>query len=636
MTYPDKTSPTPLSQRYRNLSLRKKLVVIISTVASFVTIVAMLVSSVIELTSFRNRLLEEYAITARITAGNLEAAVGFRDEFDSNDILSLMSERDYVTTAAVYLVSGDTLAEYRRQGLPVDAPIPSIDENTGIHDGYLIINQAINLKGSTHGYLVFKAELGEIDEFVVGRISVFAIIVLASLGAAIILAERLGGHISRPIIELAHTAERITKDHDFSTRQERNSDDETGQLIDAFNKMIAEIESRSHDLEQARDKAEASSRAKDDFLSVISHELRTPLNPIIGYVEILLQKTKEAEDRKQLGLVRQYAEHLQSLIDRVIDYSRFERGAVSMNNEPVDYQRLCQNVVGLLQQQAEEKGLTLSCIHTFSDEAIKRNSTISTDRVKLQQVVLNLVANSLKFTHSGCVNIQTHLRPCEGQDACLRIEVQDTGIGIDSEDRDRVFKPFSQIDVSLTRQYSGMGLGLAITQKIVDAMGGKLDFESKKAVGSMFWFEIPVSFTDEIDPDPTIVEKVNNDKPAAPSKVLLVDDQLVNLELGESMLTSSGHEVVCAQSGIEAVELVQKEEFDLVILDIKMPKMNGYETAREMRKLESNGKRTPIIAMTAHVTSRGNEQCLEAGMDDSMSKPFNTERLNQIISKWLA
>lgn len=636
MTYPKLNSPPSLAQRYRNLSIRKKLVVIISTVASFVTIVAMLVSSLIELTSFRNRLQEEYAITARITAGNLEAAVGFRDEFDSNDILSLMSERKYVTSAAVYLTDGVVLAEYRRQDLPQDISLPAIDEIPGIHDGYLTINQPISLKDSIHGYLVFKAELGEVHEFVTGRISVFAIIVFLSLGATIILAKRLGSLVSRPIVELAHTAERITKDHDFSTRQERSSDDETGQLIDAFNEMIAEIESRSNDLEQARDKAEASSRAKDDFLSVISHELRTPLNPIIGYVEILLRKTKEAEDRKQLGLVRQYAEHLQSLIDRVIDYSRFERGAVSMNSEPVDYQRLCQNVVGLLQQQAAEKDITLSCVHTFSDDAIKLKSTISTDRVKLQQVVLNLVANSLKFTESGSVTIQTHLRACEKKEACLRIEVEDTGIGIDDKDRDRVFKPFSQIDVSLTRQYSGMGLGLAITQKIVRAMGGKLDFESQKAVGSTFWFEVPVSFTDEVDPDPTVVENIKRSQSSTSSKVLLVDDQLVNLELGESMLTDCGHQVVCARSGPDAIEQAREQTFDLIILDIKMPKMNGYETARELRRLEADGKRTPIIAMTAHVTSRGNEQCLEAGMDDSMSKPFNTERLNQIIHKWLA
>jgi CheY-like chemotaxis protein/two-component sensor histidine kinase len=353
-------------------------------------------------------------------------------------------------------------------------------------------------------------------------------------------------------------------------------------------------------------------------------------------VEILLRKSREAEDRKQLGLVRQYAEHLQSLIDRVIDYSRFERGAVSLNLEPVNYQRLCQNVVSLMEPQAKEKGVALSCEHSFATEAETQSATLSTDRVKLQQVLLNLVANALKFTTSGSIDIRTHLRRDESGKAYLRIDVKDTGIGIDEADRESVFRPFSQIDVSLTRQYSGMGLGLAITQKIVHAMGGTIDFESQKSVGTTFWLEIPVTFATEEDLDPSDAENLNPVAPQQACKVLLVDDQMVNLELGEFMLKNGGHEVTCARSGAEAIKLAKSQPFDLIILDIKMPKMNGYQTARALREQESPSEHTPIIAMTAHVTSRGKEQCKEAGMDDSLSKPFNTERLNEIMRKWLA
>ncbi|MDQ8184891.1 ATP-binding protein [Pelagicoccus sp. SDUM812002] len=633
MSYTDPSTKSPLFNRFNGLSIRKKIVVLISAVAGFVTLVSMLVSSIIELTSFRVRLLEEYERTARMTASNLETSVSFRDEYDAHDMIKVLSQREQITCAIVYLVDGTALAKFRRENADTRTDFPAVSETTRISDGYITVNQPIAPRGNLDGYLVFKAEVGELNDFVLARIVIFLTISVTSLGTAIIIAKRVGKHVSQPIIELAETAERITKDHDFSTRQERMSDDETGKLVDAFNEMMAEIEDRSGALIQARDNAEASSRAKDDFLSVISHELRTPLNPIIGYVEILLRKSKEAEDRKQLGLVRQYAEHLQSLIDRVIDYSRFERGAVSLSSEPVDYQQLCQNVLNLMQQQAEEKGIALSCQHTYAEESIKDKATLSTDRVKLQQVLLNLVANALKFTKEGSIEIRTHLRLCEQHDACLRIEVKDTGIGIDEVDRERVFRPFSQIDVSLTRQYSGMGLGLAITQKIVHSLGGKIDFESQKSAGSTFWLEIPVNFTNELDLGST--ENVRLMESQNSSKVLLVDDQIVNLELGEFMLSSSGHEVVCASSGQEAIKLASEQGFDLIILDIKMPKMNGYETARELRKLESDGKRTPIIAMTAHVTSRGNEECIEAGMDDSMSKPFNTERLNEIISKWL-
>lgn len=631
-------NPAPsLKSRYRRLSLRKKLVVIITAVAGIVTIVPMVVSLSIELKVFRDRIIEEYVNTARLVAFNLEPSVGFRDEYDANDILSVLSQREHIETAAVYLNDGSTLAKYRRHDVGAETLPPAKNELTLIDDGYIVVAEPINLKGREQGRLVFRAELKELRSFALTRILLFLGLLAASLSAAIILAKRLGNHLSKPIIELADTAQRITVDHDFSTRHNRLTDDETGRLVDAFNEMMAAIESSSEQLVLARDTAEASSRAKDDFLSVISHELRTPLNPIIGYVEILLRKSKEAEDRKQLGLVRQYAEHLQKLIDQVIDYSRFERGAVSLNVEGVDYQRLCQNVVNLLQQQAQKNGIELTCEHGSDGRSGPFPSTIDTDRVKLQQVVLNLVANALKFTKRGSITIRTSIKPDDLGKNRLRIEVEDTGIGIDKANRDIVFKPFSQIDVSLTRQYSGMGLGLAITQKIVDAMEGEIDFTSEPSKGSVFWFEIPAHFSSEPEPDPSSESSVHPTTSKRSGTVLLVDDQLVNLELGESMLQSSGNEVVCARSGIEAVELARKQRFDLIILDIKMPKMNGYETASALRTLEKelDRERTPIIALTAHVTTKGNEHCFESGMDDFLPKPFNTERLNLIIRKWL-
>lgn len=625
-----------LANTYGRMSLRKKIVVLISFVAGLVTVVSMVASFFIELGLFRARLLQEYETTARMTASNLEAAVSFRDEYDANDILSVLSQRHFIESAAVYLTDGSILAEYRREELAASNPLPSLEERTRITRDLIIVKEPIRLESSVLGYIVLRAELGEQHSFILGRSWVFVLLVLGSIGTALILANHLGTHLTRPIIDLAKTAQRISVDHDFSKRQERTSSDETGQLVDAFNRMMAEIEIRSDELVRSRDVAEASNRAKDDFLSVISHELRTPLNPIIGYVEILLRKNQEAQDRKQLGLVKQYAEHLQSLIDRVIDYTRFERGAVILSQDPVDYKRLCQGVLNLLQQQAAKKGIELDAEEGFEDGLNSDKSTILTDRVKLQQVVLNLVANAIKFTENGKISIRTEMRQSATSDAILRIEVKDTGIGIDQEQHDIVFKPFSQIDSSLTRQNSGMGLGLAITKRIIAAMGGQIDFESEKSVGTTFWLEIPVTLTDEIDPDPSSPNNIDTSANNGSKRVLLVDDQMVNLELGESMITSSGHDVVCARSGHEAIKLAEKERFDLIILDIKMPKMNGYETARQLRKLEKNSHRTPIVAMTAHVTSRGNEQCFEAGMDDFLPKPFNTDRLNEIVRKWLA
>ncbi|MBK1877772.1 ATP-binding protein [Pelagicoccus mobilis] len=620
---------------YSQLSIRKKLVVLIAGVAGFVTVLAMLLSFFIELNLFKTRLLEEYQATARMTAGNLDAAIIFNDQRDASDVLSVLSVQSYIESAGVYLDDGTVFTSYTNEELELPPSIPPLDVETGFSDGKILIKEPIFDSGVLIAHLVLKASQGELNAFKFAHSTLFVSLLVGAIATAILLAKRLGSHVSRPVIELAETARRITEFQDVSSRQKRISEDETGQLVDAFNEMLEQIEKRSIALVQAKETAEASNRAKDDFLSVISHELRTPLNPIIGYVEILLRNASSENDRKQLSLVKQYAEHLQNLIDRVIDFSRFERGSILVNSEPVNYKRLCQNVLSLLDQQAQTKGLQLLCHHQHSPQELVETNTLRTDRIKLQQIVLNLVSNALKFTESGSITLTTILSKEEGAPHKLRIEVEDTGIGIAPGDRDTVFKPFSQIDSSLTRQYSGMGLGLAITQRIVQVLGGTIDFESETDKGTTFWLEIPVSPTDEIDPDPSIAPSVPEPDPEQEAKILLVDDQLVNLELGESLLTSCGHQVVCARSGADAIKYVQSESFDLIILDIKMPRMNGYETAKEIRKLESDSERTPIIALTAHVTTRGNEQCLEAGMDDLLSKPFNTERLNQITNKWL-
>lgn len=625
----------PVAKIYSQLSIRKKLVVLIAGVAGFVTLVSMLLSFLIEVNLFRSRLLEEYQATARMTAGNLNAAILFDDQRDARDVLNVLSEQRFIESAGVYLPDGTLFTSYLNDALENTPRPPPFQTETGIRDGKILVNQVIEKNGSPIAYLALQANQGELNAFKFARSSIFVSLMLLSIVTAIALARKTGSHLSNPVIELAKTARRITEEHDISTRQKRISDDETGQLVDAFNEMMEQIERRSIALLKAKETAEASNRAKDDFLSVISHELRTPLNPIIGYVEILLRNAHSEEDRKQLGLVRQYAEHLQNLIDRVIDFSRFERGSVFIGSEPVDYKRLCQNVINLLNQQAKDKNVELICTHQVEAKQLEGSDTINTDKVKLQQILLNLVSNALKFTEKGSVTIQTTTYLEDSKYPKIRIEVKDTGIGIESEDREKVFKPFSQIDSSLSRQYSGMGLGLAITEKIVAAMGGNIGFESEKGKGTTFWLEIPAFFTDEIDPDPTSVQSVSIERSEQPSKVLLVDDQLVNLELGETLLTDSGHEVVCARNGPEAIEHAKNERFDLIILDIKMPKMNGYQTARKIRESESSGNRVPIVALTAHVTTRGNQQCEEAGIDDFLSKPFNTERLNHILSKWL-
>lgn len=238
-----------------------------------------------------------------------------------------------------------------------------------------------------------------------------------------------------------------------------------------------------------KERAEFLSRAKDDFLSVISHELRTPLNPIIGYVEMLKRQGLDSID-KELGLIQDSANHLLALINDILDYTRIENGSISLENQWIDYRKLCQGVVELLQQGALEKGLRLG-YSDCSEAEVGEKVFVKLDHLRIKQVLFNLVSNAVKFTEAGSIEVRSRLNMKSEEMAVLRIDIEDTGIGIDSRTGDTVFDPFSQVDTSLSREYDGLGLGLSISKRIVVAMEGKIGYTSVLGKGSCFWVEIP-------------------------------------------------------------------------------------------------------------------------------------------------
>lgn len=627
-----------LSQRASALSLRSKLMLIIAGVSVTTTALAMLASFAIELTFFRARLLEEYRATARMLASNLEAAVAFEDARDSQEVLAALEERAFVASAGVYLGDGTLLASYRRSGASEIVQPPAFGEKSGLRGDALTVNEPIAIDGQLVGQVALRADLEEVRTFLSARSLIFGLVLAAAAALCFVVAARFGRMMARPIRDLAATARRITAQQDFSTRHARVPEDETGQLVDAFNEMMAEIERRNAETVKAKEAAEASSRAKDDFLSVISHELRTPMNPIIGYTQVLLKKPRSDEDARHLSLIRRSAEHLLGLIDDILDYSRFERGVASLGKESVDYRAVCHDAIVLLDPEAREKGLTLAEMHAIDAPELRaRPFRILTDEVKFRQIVLNFLSNAIKFTESGSVALRTRLSGAANEPKRLHVEVVDTGIGIEGSDRDKIFKPFSQIGASLTRTHSGMGLGLAISRKIVEAMGGKIGFESAKSGGSRFWFDLPVK-VDLAEPDRLSKRPAPRRPIAAGKRVLLVDDQLINRELARGLIAERGLEVVCAKDGLDALDKSLDQDFDLIILDVKMPRMDGYETARALRQreAESGARRTPIVAMTAHITTRGSQDSIESGMDDFIAKPFDLEKLDTILEKWLA
>jgi signal transduction histidine kinase/ActR/RegA family two-component response regulator len=501
------------------------------------------------------------------------------------------------------------------------------------------------------------------------------IFVVMVAGAALLtlLALVILRHSTRPLKRLAHTmSDPETVEH--FRRVEVNGVREAQLIATAFNEMMAriansqadlarqveeavrEVKQQNEELTQAREQAEAASRVKSEFMANMSHEIRTPLHGFMGFIDLLTKTRLDHTQQGYLHLLKHSASSLLVVINGILDFSKLEAGKMPLRIRPFQLEEMIKTTVRLFDPNASAKGLILEI-----DIDPDLPEMVSGDRQRLAQVVHNLVDNAIKFTEQGRVLVRVNgLFQHDGAFLCHLI-VQDTGIGIPRAHQCSIFAAFNQVDASTTRQQGGTGLGLAICKQLLDLMRGRIEVSSQEGAGSEFRVEVPLSITRAMEPtdeppsERTAFEEHFEHVPpplslpielfdsisqsatlrSEPPRLLVVDDNLTNRTFAKVTFSRLGVEVVMAENGLDALEACRRQRFDMILMDIRMPGLDGLETTRRIRRERANPNcRVPIIGLTADLLNVDRQSWKEAGMNDCLFKPLSEDRLSQTFAAW--
>lgn len=584
------------------------------------------------------------------------------------NLLHSLRELEGVELAALYSIKGKPLATYGVYSanvpvLPETWPPYRFDKNF-LH----IYENVYDTRDARIGVVYIRYDLQVITQALLNKLLLGLVAALVAFFLTLLFATGLRKSILKPIRNLREAALHVVKRKDYSIRVEKDSDDVVGDLSDAFNEMLLQLQvrdaalmqnnselekrvnARTEELSSAKHKAEKAVQSKADFLASMSHEIRTPMNGILGIASLLAETELDDEQQDFLSTMQKSADSLLQIINDILDFSKIEAGKLDFEILPFDLEEALEDVVRIMSFKAVEKGLDLN----LSIDP-KLPTMVMGDVGRIKQIITNFIGNAVKFTDIGKIDLEVTGKELDDNHVSLKFAVKDTGIGIPQNKLDSIFERFSQADNSTTRKYGGTGLGLSISQQLAELMQGEIYAESEVGKGSTFYFIVSLPLDYSIDLVSQAAAPVNNVNPAAaiptPAdsnkvsiqmrddfKVLLVEDNLINQKVAASMLQKLGcQHVDLAENGNDAFEKIKQNAYDIVFMDCHMPICDGYEATKKVRLWEQeSGMHEPllIVALTANVMQGEREICLKSGMTDYLGKPVKLDAFQNILKTY--
>lgn len=606
-----------IADRVGRLSFRSKMGLATIAACAATALIACVAFMINESLTYRVRFDREQKTLSEVLAANVTAAVLFGDESSARDILSATDRTPQVDAAFVRLPSGEMFAAYSRNG-SAGKTAELISRHMGPR-----FTSSIRIDEEAVGELVLLTNLSEFESTLMRYGLIATFVFLGSTLFAIFLARWESEAMATPMLRLRETIQSIRETRDYSSRVVPPRDKDFGTLIDNFNAMLEEIESRDERLESlvgdlisARDAAQSANTAKSQFLANMSHELRTPLNAIINYAEIIQEDLGAGETEtvvSDVGKIQTAGLHLLGLINGILDLSKIEAGRMEVEAHAFDVAAILREAVDTVRPLAARNGNRIDI--DLSPEV----GPAFTDSVKFRQCVLNLLSNACKFTKDGTIALAARIIYDGGAEA-LEVTIRDSGIGMTPAQRSSLFKAFVQADASTTRKYGGTGLGLAITQRLVMLMGGRISVESEAGRGSAFTFVVPRAFGGVLLPDGAIGEADAPEAAAVAKRTaLIVDDDSDARELLERLAKRMSYDTLVASNGVEAMEMARVARPDLILLDLHMPVMDGW-TVLEKLRADPDLSLIPTIVVSVDDDTRN---CLALGAEDFFTKPIN-------------